>query len=112
MAHRDAVAEAIIHVREYQGDDPIALEYWARMLAAEVVALRSEGTTVARHCDLMDQSWKLMQHVWNTRHDNEWRVAVKKWRDAYYALWSEHCGRDPGPAPYGLPVLSPRVPPT
>ncbi len=31
---RDDVDKAIIHVREYAGDDPVALEYWARMLAA------------------------------------------------------------------------------
>jgi hypothetical protein len=36
---RDAIGEAIVHVREYQGSDPVALEYWARMLAAEVKRL-------------------------------------------------------------------------
>jgi len=106
MSSRDDVAEAIVHIREYRGDDPVALEYWAWVLAAEVVKLRSERTTVARHCDLLDQAWMLMQSAWTTQPGDEWRTAVKKWRDAYFALWSEHCGNDPGPAPYGLPVLS------
>lgn len=38
---RDDVAEAAIQVREYQGNDAVALEYWARMLAAEVQRLRA-----------------------------------------------------------------------
>ena len=38
---RDDVGEAIVHVRDYAGDDPVALEYWARMLAAEVAKLRA-----------------------------------------------------------------------
>lgn len=38
---RDPVSEAIIHVREYRAEDPVVLEYWARMLAAEVVRLRA-----------------------------------------------------------------------
>ena len=38
---RDEVSEAIVHVREYAGGDPVALEYWARMLAAEITRLRN-----------------------------------------------------------------------
>ena len=37
---RDEIGEAIVHVREYAGNDPVALEYWARMLADEVARLR------------------------------------------------------------------------
>ena len=40
MKQRDEVGEAIVHVREYAGDDPVALEHWALMLAAEVARLR------------------------------------------------------------------------
>lgn len=60
-----------------------------------------------RHCDLLDQAWTLMQGAWDAQPDDSWRVGGKKWRDAYYTLWSEHCGHDPGPAPYGFPLITP-----
>jgi len=30
MPDRDSVGEAIVQVREYAGEDHVALEYWAR----------------------------------------------------------------------------------
>lgn len=59
-----------------------------------------------RHCDLLDQAWKLLQGAWDAQEDEAWRTGTKKWRDAYFAVWSEHCGHNPGPAPYGLPVYN------
>lgn len=61
--------------------------------------------TVGRHCDLLEQAWRLLQGSWDAQPDDAWRAAVRKWRDAYYALWAEHCGHDPGPAPHGFPPI-------
>lgn len=49
MTQRDDIGEAIIHVREYRSDDPVALEYWARMLAAEVERLRAAAGRPETH---------------------------------------------------------------
>jgi hypothetical protein len=60
---------------------------------------------VGRHCDLLEQAWQLMRAAWDAQTDGPWRAAVKTWRDARDELWGEHCGYDPGPAPYGYPVV-------
>lgn len=72
------------------------------------MAADTNSETEGRHCDLLDQAWKLMQDAWDAQTDDRWRAAVKKWRDAFYVLWGEHCGHDPGPAPYGFPLSATR----
>lgn len=69
------------------------------------VVTETGDPVVQRHCDLLDQAWQLLTHAWDGEADKEWRAGARRWRDAYFALWAEHCGHDPGPAPYGLPVI-------
>lgn len=109
------MADPVERLREYAGDGTLLGDDVAEVLdelddlrrrVADPPARQTEAAVVGRHCDLLDQAWRLMRDGWDAQTDDRWRAAVKKWRDAFYALWGEHCGHDPGPAPYGFPSIA------